>query len=142
ANLMLARGAGREREMAIRFALGARRVRVVQQLLTEGIVLALSAAVLGLMLAFAGVRALVAFAPGEIPRLEQAGINITVLGFAFVVALAATLLFSLGPALRSTRRNVQERLAMRSQSASRGARRTRDLLVVAEFAIAMILLTG
>jgi len=144
ANLVLARGAGREREMAIRTALGARRGRLVRQLLTEGFVLAAFAAACGLALAFAGIRALVAFSPSNIPRLNEAGVDAGVLGFAFGLSLLATILFGLGPALRLARSDAQDALSLgtRSATASRALRQARGLLVSLEFALALVLLTG
>jgi putative ABC transport system permease protein len=144
ANLVLARGAGREREMAVRAALGAGRARLTRQLFTESALLALISGVLGLALASAGVRALVAFAPGDIPRLNEARLDAGVLAFTLGVSWLAAILFGLLPALKTSQRDPQEAL----KSAGRGAvapvalKRTRDLLVVAEFALAIVLLTG
>src|SRR5579872_392351 len=144
ANLCLARGTRRAREMAIRAALGASRSTLVRQLLSEALVLAITAAVLGELLAFAGVRLLLAFAPANVSRLEQAGIDMPVLFFTFTLSLFAATCFGLGPALHVSRRDPQEALGFvtRSGMASDGLRRARNLLVVAEFAIALVLLSG
>ena len=133
ANLVLARGAAREREVAIRTALGASRGRLIRQLFTESAVLALFSVCLGLVLAVFGIRALVAFGPADIPRLDQAGLDAGVLSFALAVSLCAAILFGLAPAFRISRSNPNESLKS-------GA--TRNLLVVAEFALSVVLLTG
>lgn len=144
ANLVLARGAGRRREMAIRAALGASRSTLIRQLLSESLVLATTAAALGASLAFVGVRVLLTFAPTNVPRLEQSRIDIPVLLFTLILSLVATLACGLGPALHVSRRDPQETLASltRSATASGGLRRARNLLVVAEFTIAVVLLSG
>jgi predicted permease len=135
ANLVLARGAAREREVAIRTALGANRGRLIRQLFTESVVLAVLSGCLGLVLAVFGIRALVSFGPPDIPRLDQAGLDVGVLSFALAVSLCAAILFGLAPAFRISRSNP-------SESLKSGATRTRNLLVVAEFALSVILLTG
>ena len=144
ANLVLARGTGRAREMAVRAVLGASRSRLIRPLLAEALALATTAAVLGTLLAFVGVRLLLVLAPANVPRLEQSRIDLPVLLFTFTVSLVATVAFGLGPALHTSRRDPQEALGSvtRSGTASGGLRRARNLLVVAEFAIALVLLSG
>jgi putative ABC transport system permease protein len=144
ANLLLARGAVRANELAIRAALGAGRARIIRQLLTESVVLALASAVLGLALAAWGIRALIAAAPEGVPRLEQTTLDPVVLGFTLVVACASAILFGLAPALRAARTDVQAVLKAGGRgAASSGVRdRLRTGLIVAELAIALLLLVG
>jgi predicted permease len=144
ANLVLARGAGREREMAVRAALGAGRARLICQLLTESALLALASGILGLALAAVGVRALVASAPGDIPRLNEARLDAGVLAFTLGVSLLAAILFGLLPAWKASQQDPQESLksAGRGSGTPVGLKRTRDILVVAEFALAIVLLAG
>ena len=99
AHLMLARGASREREMAVRMALGAGRADLIRQLAVESITLSLLAGCLGLLLAEFGVRGLVAYGPRDLPRLEQAGLDAGVLIFAFAVSLLAAIFFGLVPGM-------------------------------------------
>ncbi len=144
ANLVLARGAGREREMAVRTALGAGRGRLVRQLFTESAVLALFSGGLGLLAATLGIRALVAYAPADIYRLDEAGIDSGVLGFAMGVSLLAAILFGLAPAWTIARASANEALksGARGGTGTAGMARTRGLLVVVEFALSVLLLTG
>jgi predicted permease len=143
ANLMLARGVARGREFAIRAALGARRPRLVLQLLTENAVLAFGAGLLGLALAAVGVKALVAFAPQDVPRMEDVGIDFRVLLFTFGLSLLASILFGLLPAWRVVRTDPNESLKEGGRSPSGGiGSRTRGMLVAAEVALAVVLLAG
>jgi len=137
ANLLLARGAVRGREIALRVALGAGRGRIVRQLVTESIVLACLAGVLGVPLATWGVRALIALAPQGIPRLDEAHVDARVLAFSLGLSLATGVLFGLAPALRISRGIDSTR-----QTAGVESRGLRRALVVAEIAIAVVLLTG
>ena len=144
ANLLLARGAARAGELAIRAALGAGRARIARQLLTESIVLALLAAVVGLGLAAWGIRALVAAAPPGVPRLEQTTLDPYVLAFTLLVALASAVLFGVAPALRAARVDVQTVIKAGGRSAGMGGirDRLRTALIVAELAVALVLLVG
>jgi predicted permease len=144
ANLMLARGAARSGELAIRTALGAGRGRLVRQLLTESTVIAIAASAAGLALAWWGVDALVAMAPDGIPRLEQTAIDPVVLAFTLVTALASAILFGLAPALRAARADVQTVLKEGGRGAGMGGvrDRLRTGLIAAEIAIALVLMVG
>jgi predicted permease len=144
ANLVLERGAGRDREMAVRTALGAERRRLIRQLLTENAVMAIFSGILGLFLASVGVRALVALGPPDIPRLNEAGLDIGVLAFTLGISLFAAVLFGLAPALKMWQNGPNESLksGCRAASGSVDLRRTRGVLVIAELALAVILLTG
>jgi predicted permease len=144
ANLLLARGAARDREFAVRAALGAGRGRLIRQLLTESAILALVSGLLGLGLAALGVRALVAFAPPDTPRLDEVTIDPGVLGFTAGVSLLTGLLFGLAPAWKVSRSNPNEALKEGGRGSSGGLRlrQTRGLLVVVECALAVALLTS
>ena len=143
ANLLLGRATARSREIAIRAAVGASRGRIVRQLVTESIVLALIAGAAGLLLAKWGADALVALAPGNVPRLADSAIDGRVLAFTLGISVAASLLFGLAPALQVSRVDLNEAL---KQGASRmlGGRsvRTRATLVVLEVALSVMLLAG
>jgi putative ABC transport system permease protein len=144
ANLLLARGTVRAREIAVRSALGASRGRLVRQLFGEAIVLTLLGGSVGLAVASGGVRALVALAPSGIPRMAQVGINGVVLAFTLVTSLAAAVLIGLAPAWKISHRGPEESLKFVTQGAagSIGWRRMLGTLVVAEFALAVLLLAG
>ena len=144
ANLLLARGSARQEEMAVRGALGASRSRVFRQLVTESVVLSLAGGVIGLVLAYVGTRALVAAQPADIPRLDEVGVNPTVALFTFGLSIATGVLFGLFPAFQATGRALTQALREggRGGSASRGGRRVRGGLVVAEIALAVVLLMG
>jgi predicted permease len=143
ANLLLARAATRVSEMAIRAALGAGRWRVVRQLLTESLLLAAVGGALGLLMAvwlLAGLRWL---NPGDIPRLQTIGIDGRALAFTFAVAALTGILFGLAPALRGSRVSLSETLKEGGRSmAGSGHRRLRNLLVIAEIALSLVLLIG
>lgn len=144
ANLLLARTSSRQKEIAIRTALGAGRFRIVRQLLSESLLLALVSGALGLLLAYWGVRALVALSPGNIPRIDEISVDGYVLLFTFVVSILTGLLFGLGPAITASRAHVNEILkaAGRSSMASVTSRRVRNILVIVEVAMSVVLLIG
>jgi hypothetical protein len=122
ANLVLARGAFRKREMAVRTALGAGRGRLIRQLLTESAVLALFSGCFGVALAALGIRTLIASAPPEIYRLDQAGLNFEVLGFALAVTFVAAIFFGLTPAWTISRSDPNETLKSGTRAATGGVR--------------------
>src|SRR6266478_725872 len=132
ANMLLAKSVARTKEIAIRAALGAGRGRIVRQLITESFVVALLAGAVGVLLALWGSRLLVALAPGDVPRLSDAGIDARVLAFAFGVSVLASLLFGLAPALQTLRVDLNKSLKQGTTRASRGglADRMRGAVVV------------
>jgi len=144
ANLLLVRATGREKETAIRAALGASRGQIVRQFLVESTLLSMIGAALGLVIAGWGSEILVRLSPPETPKIEGAGINASVLLFTVVVALGTGMVFGLIPALGASRPNVNESLKESGRSSSKSAkgRRLRDLLVVSEFGLALALLVG
>ena len=143
ANLLLARAEARQREMAVRSALGAGGWRLVRQLLTESIVLTSVAAVTGLVLAFAAVRYVAWWNPANIPRVHTVGLDARVLMFTALVALVTSIVFSLVPALRARRVDLNESLKDGQTTSGGGARqRFRNTLVVVEMALAVVLLVG
>jgi predicted permease len=142
ANLLLARGAARAKEMALRGALGAGRARLVRQLLTESVVLGLVAAGLGVGLAWGGVKLLVASAPAGIPRLDETRVDALVLAFALAVALLSSVVFGLVPALRAARVDLQAALREGGRGMGTAKDRVRAVLIGAEVALALSLLVG
>jgi predicted permease len=143
ANLMLARGLARQREIAIRMALGAGRMRVIRQLLAESVLLALLGAAVALFIATWGTRAIVALSPPDIPRLDNVAIDTKVLAFTILVSFLTAILFGLAPALKVSQSHPVEALKEgRSTGGGISGRRLRRLLVVAEFSLAMLLLLG
>ena len=142
ANLILARSAGRQKEIAVRAAIGAGRGRVVRQLLTESVVLALAGGIAGLAIAHWGTQAVVAAVPGGLPRMENIGVDGWVLAFTLGVSLLTGIVFGLAPALQVSVTDLHEMLKEGSRGSSAGHRRLRSLLVVSEVAAALVLLAG
>src|SRR5262249_1262665 len=140
ASLSLGRTAAREAELAVRTALGAQRARLARQLLSESVVLSLVGGLAGLGLAALGTRALVALAPGDIPRLEDVRLDGAVLAFAFGITLMSGLLFGVVPALRGSSSALAAGLRAGSRVGERlGGANARRALVVAEVALAIVL---
>lgn len=144
ANLLLARAAARNKEVAIRSALGATRADLVRQLLTESLLLALVGGALGLLLAWVGVGTLAALNPTNLPQVDDLGIDGTVLLFTLGIALTTGIIFGLVPALQTSRSNLQGALREGGRSAVSdvSGQRVRRGLVVAEVALALMLLVG
>jgi putative ABC transport system permease protein len=143
ANLLLVRNAAREREVAVRTALGASPWRLIRQLLTESTLLSMLGGAVGLLFAVGGLRALMAFVPADLGILHETGVNIWVLGFTIVVCLATGVVCGLLPALRTLKTNLAGVLKQGSKGASAsGHHRTHNLLVVSEIAMALVPLIG
>ena len=144
ANLLLARAAEREREFVIRAALGAGRWRLIRQLLTESLLVSLAGGAIAVVLAIWGTSLLVALKPENLPRLEEIGVDARVLGFTFGISLLTGLIFGLLPAWTASRGGVNEALKEGGRSATAGSarQRLRSTFVVAELAVALILLVG
>ena len=142
ANLLLARANARQREIAVRSALGAGRPRIIRQLLTESMVISLVGGALGTLLAIGGVRVLVSSLPAGFPRAGEIGLNPRVFAFTLIVALITGLLFGLVPALTASRTDLQQSLRESGRSATGSSRqlRLRNFLVVGETGLACVLL--
>jgi putative ABC transport system permease protein len=144
ASLSLARSASREREIAIRAALGASRARIVRQLLAESLTLAVLSGLLGLLVALAGIRLILAIKPGDLARLNEVGLDPRVLGSALALCLLTGILVGVAPAITMARRSLRPSGQEGGRSIAGGVatRRIRRALVVTEFALAIILLVG
>jgi putative ABC transport system permease protein len=143
ANLLLMRGTSRQREIAVRNALGASRGRVIRQLLTESTLLSLGGVLAGVLLALLGVPALLALAPvAGVPRIDEIHIDGWVLGFALLLGAFMGILFGLAPALQATGNRVRKFLALSGPALTARRATLRSTLVVSEIALALVLLTG
>ena len=142
ANLLLAHGAVRQREMAVRIALGASPYRLIRQLLTESVLLAGAAGAAGMAVAFAPLRGMLAIHPPSIPRIDQIGVDGSVLIYSLLVSVAVSILFGLAPAIEAARVDVNNSLRERGSTCGRGFGRNRSVLVIIETAMACMLLIG
>jgi putative ABC transport system permease protein len=144
ANLLLVRGAGRQKEIALRIALGASRSRIIRQLLTESVLLAMTGGIVGVFLALGAVRVLTSLRPDYVPRANQIGIDGWMLAFTIMVSLLTGVLFGLAPALQASKPDLNETLKEGTKGASAGAGRNsaRIAFVVSEVALSLMLLIG
>ncbi len=144
ASLSVARSVGRAREMAVRAALGASAGRIVRQLLTESVLLSAVSGLIGTLLAFGGIRLIRDFGPRTLPRLNDATLDLRVLGWTLAISLLAGILVGLAPAITTLRRNLRSYGEEGGRNVTGGAaiRRIRGALVVAEFALAIVVLVG
>ena len=144
AGLSLARSAGREREIAVRSALGATQGHIVRQLLIESVTLGVISGVAGLFVALAGVRLILSLRPDGLARLDEVSLDPTAFGWALAMSLLSGVLIGIAPAITATRRNLKPAFQEGGRGASGGAaaRRIRRVLVAGEFALAIVLLVG
>jgi putative ABC transport system permease protein len=144
ANLLLARASARQKEMAIRRALGAGRWRIIRQLLTESVLLSLTGGLVGLLLAVWGTPLLVSIIPDKVPRIHEVNVDVRVLGFALLVSVATGIVFGLAPALQASRPDLNETLKETGRGTTGGLRqnRMRAFLIVSEVSLAVVLMIG
>ncbi len=144
ANLLLARASSRQREIAVRLAMGAPRMRIMRQMMTESLLISFLGGGLGLALAFSGVKVLVALLPADFPRAQDIHVSAPVLAFTILVTVATGILFGLAPAFQATRADPREGLQKGGRTTVGSGRqsRLRDALVVAEVSLACVLLIG
>lgn len=142
ANLLLARATNRQKEIAIRTALGASRTRIIRQLLTESMLLSFAGGVLGLLLAQAAVKLIVAISPNSIPRAVEIGLDQRVLAFTVAVSLLTGIIFGLAPALQASKPDLNETLKEAGRGSTGRRHILRSALVVSEVALTMVLLIG
>lgn len=144
ANLLLSRSVSRQKEIAIRIAVGATRSRLIKQLLTESVVLAVIGGLLGMLLAYWGIGFLISLSPADLPRIREVSIDGRVLLFSLAVTLISGVIFGLAPALQASKPNIRETLndGGRNSGDTFHGRRTRNLLVVSEVASSVVLLIG
>jgi predicted permease len=140
ANMLLVRAVERQKEISLRCALGVERRRLIRQLLTESLLLGLMGAIVGLVFAFWATRLLASTGPASIPRIQNTGINFTVLGVTLVTGVLTSILFGLVPAIKASRSNLADALRQRTENIG-GSNRIRNVLVVAEVALAFVVLT-
>jgi predicted permease len=142
ANLLLARSVTRQRELALRAVLGAGRARIIRQLLTESVMLSAGGALCGIALAMLAVQGLAAFAPVSLPRVNKIAIDSRVLAFTAAISILTSVIFGLVPAWRGASLGMQQKLAVDSRSSVGAPSRARSVLVVADLALALVLLAG
>ena len=144
ANLLLARASGRQQEMAVRLAMGASRGRMIRQMLTESVLLSFIGGVAGIAAAFGTLGFILRFIPSNIPRLSEVNIDWEVLAFALLISLLTGLLFGLAPAIQSTKSTVSSNIREGTRGSGYSAKtgRLRDVLIVSELALAMVLMVG